>query len=83
MTADSDDDRTIEIPTDDIAEKLTEKLALRDVIKTLKNDDKKIIELRYYQHKTQSKTAEALGMTQVQVSRREKKILAELRLKMG
>ena len=83
LTADSDDDKALDIPTEDIAEKLTEKLALRDVIKTLCANDKKIIELRYYQHKTQTKTAEELGMTQVQISRREKKILTELRLKLG
>ena len=83
LTADSDDNKAIEIPTEDIAEKLTEKLALRDVIKTLEQGDKKIIELRYYQHKTQSKTAEELGMTQVQISRREKKILTLLRQKLS
>ncbi|MBR1730926.1 MAG: sigma-70 family RNA polymerase sigma factor [Ruminococcus sp.] len=83
LTADSDDERAVDIPTEDIAEKLTEKLALRDVIKTLEIGDRKIIELRYYQHKTQSKTAEALGMTQVQISRREKKILMLLRQKLG
>lgn len=83
LTADSDDERAVEIPTEDIAEKLTEKLALRDVIKTLSQEDKRIIELRYYRHKTQTKTAETLGMTQVQISRREKKILTELRRKLG
>ncbi|MCR5653294.1 MAG: sigma-70 family RNA polymerase sigma factor [Ruminococcus sp.] len=77
------DDREIEIPTEDIAEKLTEKLALRDVIKTLESGDKRIIELRYYQRKTQTKTAEELGMTQVQISRREKKILSLLRQKLS
>lgn len=83
LTADSDDERAVDIPTEDIAEKLTEKLALRDVIETLENDDKRIIELRYYQHKTQTKTAEVLGMTQVQISRREKKILTILRQKLS
>lgn len=83
LTADSDDERAVDIPTEDIAERLTEKLALRDVLKTLGEDDRRIIELRYYQHKTQTKTAEALGMTQVQISRREKKILGELRRKLG
>ena len=83
LTSDSDDEHAVDIPTEDIAEKLTEKLALRDVISTLDSGDKRIIELRYYQHKTQSKTAEALGMTQVQISRREKKILGFLRQKLG
>lgn len=35
--------------------------------------------MRYYQNKTQSQTAQALGMTQVQVSRREKKLLLTMR----
>lgn len=83
LTADNDDENALDIPTDDIADKLTEKLALRDVIKTLGQNDRRIIELRYYQFKTQSKTAEALGMTQVQISRREKKILTFLREKLG
>ena len=83
LTSDSETERPFDIPTDDIAEKLTEKLALRDVIRMLDNKDKKIIELRYYQHKTQSKTAEALGMTQVQISRREKKILLYMREKLS
>jgi len=83
LTADSDDERAVDIPTEDIADKLTEKLALRDVINTLEKGDKRIIELRYYQRKTQTKTAEELGMTQVQISRREKKILSLLRQKLG
>ena len=41
--------------------------------------DRKLIELRYYQGLTQVKTAEALGLSQVQVSRRERAILLEMR----
>ena len=41
--------------------------------------DRRLLELRYYQELTQLKTAEVLGMTQVQVSRREKKLLLYLR----
>ena len=41
--------------------------------------DRAIVRLRYYENKTQTQTAAALGMTQVQVSRREKKILGLLR----
>lgn len=73
----------LEIPCDDIADKLTEKLALRKAISELNSSDRKIIELRYYKHNTQQKTAEALGMTQVQISRREKKILLLMRDKLS
>jgi RNA polymerase sporulation-specific sigma factor len=41
--------------------------------------DRALIELRYFGGQTQTRTAERLGMTQVQVSRREKKILERLR----
>ena len=63
-------------------EEYTEKLSLRDALKELDQRDSKIINLRYYKHMTQSQVGEKLGMTQVQVSRREKKILGEIREKM-
>lgn len=78
-----DDDSGLDIPSDDISDKITEKLALRGIIKELSPQDRKIIELRYYLRRTQSKTAEELGMTQVQISRREKKILAQMRDKLS
>lgn len=73
----------IDLPTDDVTEKLTEKLALSEVISALENKDKKIIELRYFKYKTQSETAKELNMTQVQISRREKKILLFMREKLS
>ncbi len=79
---DDDENRQIDLPSDDIMDKLTEKLALRQVIKELDNEDKKIIELRYFRCKTQSETAKVLNMTQVQISRREKKILLFMRKKL-
>ena len=39
--------------------------------------------LRYFENKTQTETAKVLGMTQVQVSRREKKILMQLRTRLN
>lgn len=84
LTVDDQDDeyRQIDLPTDDIMDKLTEKLALRQIINQLDANDKKIIELRYFKYKTQSQTAEILNMTQVQISRREKKILTFMRQKL-
>ncbi len=78
-----DDNRQIDLPADDIMDKLTEKLALDEVLKLLNREDKKIIELRYFKYRTQCETAKALNMTQVQVSRREKKILLFLREKLA
>ena len=54
---------------------VSDKLALRQVLARLDNNDKQLIFLRYFQNKTQSETARSLGMSQVQVSRREKKLL--------
>ena len=80
---DNDENRQIDLPTDDIMEKITEKLALRQVIDQLEENDRKIIDLRYYKQKTQTETAKTLNMTQVQISRREKKILLYLRSRLS
>ena len=64
-------------------EKLAELLSLKQVVTELEPRDQKIIVLRYFRSHTQVETAAALGMTQVQVSRREKKILRELQLKLS
>ena len=71
------------MPTPDIQAEITERLSLNQALGTLDENDKKLIRLRYYQCKTQTETARLLGMTQVQVSRREKKILAVIREKMS
>ena len=58
---------------------MSDLISLRQVIGTLEERDRELILLRYFGEKTQTQTAERLGMTQVQVSRREKKILTMLR----
>lgn len=83
LTSQSEDgERVLDIPTLSIEDSLIEKLSLKDVLKTLDNSDKALITLRYFKHKTQVETAKALGLTQVQVSRKEKKILGYLRQKL-
>lgn len=82
-TDDEEDIKELDLPCDDEVEMLTEKLALKQVISQLDTTDKKIIELRYYKHQTQTQTAKILNMTQVQVSRREKKILMFMRQKLS
>lgn len=54
-------------------------LALRQVLELMEPRDRELIYLRYYKGQTQSAAAKKLGMTQVQVSRREKKLLAFMR----
>lgn len=60
-------------------EKLNDRIALGQVIARLPKDWQKIITLRYYRNMTQQQVADALGLSQVKVSREEKKILASLR----
>ena len=67
---------------EDESEQVVDKLTLRETIESLDEKDKKIILLRYFQDKTQTDIAKELGISQVQVSRLEKKILAKLREKM-
>ena len=59
------------------------KLCIQELINELNDREKRIIILRYYKGKTQSEVAEKLGITQVQVSRIEKKILLDLRRKIS
>jgi len=71
-----------DIKVDSPEELLSDKLALREVLKELDEKDRNLLILRYYKNKTQTEVAEMLGMTQVQVSRREKKLLLQLREKL-
>ena len=63
-------------------ETITNKLAIGQLIKDLKDREKEIILLRYYKEKTQTQVAKILGISQVQVSRLERKILENMRRKM-
>ncbi|MBO4472211.1 MAG: sigma-70 family RNA polymerase sigma factor [Clostridia bacterium] len=56
---------------------------LKEYIDKLDEREKKIILLRYYRDKTQSEVAQILGISQVQVSRLESKILAGLKEKLS
>lgn len=85
LTADYDEDGNpqLDVPVDDIQEEISERLSLEQAVQTLEENDRRIINLRYYQNKTQVQTAKLLNMTQVQVSRRERKILSIIREKMS
>lgn len=61
---------------------IVNKIAIKTLIEGLDEKSKKIIMLRYYRGKTQSQVAELLGVTQVQVSRLEKKILSSMKHKL-
>lgn len=61
---------------------LVNKLALRELIKELSAREKQVIIMRYYLDKTQSEIAKELGVSQVQVSRIENKVLNEMKNKL-
>lgn len=84
-TGSSDDDRTLVdkiTNEEDEQTKITDKLALKELIGRLGEREKQIILLRFYKDKTQSQVAKVLGITQVQVSRIEKKILSSMKEKL-
>ena len=60
-----------------------DKLTLEEAIRGLHERERLILYLRYYKDQTQSEVAERLGISQVQVSRLEKKILYEMKRKMN
>ena len=83
LTAGEDDGGgQIDIPVESPEEEISSRLSLIQVMETLNENDRNLINMRYFEHLTQTKTAKALGMTQVQVSRRERKILLSLRQKL-
>ena len=67
----------------DEASVLTNKLCIQQAIDNLKDNEKQIILLRYYKGKTQTEIAKIMGITQVQVSRIEKRVLENMRVKLA
>lgn len=80
LTVDDENGRAeLDIPTDSPEEEISEKLTLEAVISSLEEKERRLIELRYFKGLTQVKAAKELGMSQVQVSRKEKAILLKMR----
>lgn len=67
----------------DNSKSFIDKIALKEIIRELGERDKKIILMRYFYDKTQSEIAKKLGISQVQVSRLENKILENLKSKLS
>ena len=65
--------------TEGMEEGVVEKLALRGAIESLPDREKQVIFLRYYKNLTQDKAAKVLGVSQVQVSRIERRAMERLR----
>ena len=68
--------------TRDENESMLNRCALREVFAKLNEKEQTIIRMRYFEERTQTEVAERLGISQVQVSRLEKKILLAMREKM-
>lgn len=62
-------------------EKILDGIVLKQLLETLQADERKLIYLRYFAEKTQTDVGEILGISQVQVSRMEKRIIENLRSK--
>ncbi len=78
LTSEEGENQT-DIPVPSPDERLSERLDLHNALSALEENERKIIDLRYYKGLTQTVTAEKLGLSQVQVSRKEKAILIKLR----
>lgn len=78
LTGDDENNET-DIPVDAPEEKITDHLALQQILKALPEEDQRLIYYRYFKNQTQTETAKRLGTTQVQISRREKRLLLRLR----
>lgn len=77
-----DDEHQMDIPVDSPEEEIADKIGLEEVMQNLPEQDRLLIQLRFYGNRTQSDTAKILHTTQVQVSRRERKILQWMRLRL-
>ncbi len=76
---DEDGSSQMDLPIQSDEERINDKIYVDTLLKGLSEEEQTLIKLRYYMYRTQSETARIMNMTQVQVSRNEKRILAKLR----
>ncbi len=80
LTPISDDGASeFDIPEESCEETVSDLISLKAVLLTLKQEDRTLIYLRFFKNKTQSETAKIMGTTQVQISRKERKILSAMK----
>lgn len=80
LTPDSDEGGgEMDIPVASPEEELADRIGLAKVLRDLPQEERRLIELRFFGGHTQSETAQILHTTQVQVSRRERRILKTMR----
>lgn len=77
--SDKKEEQQIDVHAKESDLSLSDRIAIKDAILSLEKNDRSLIYFRYFCGDTQTQTAKKLNMTQVQVSRREKKILQSLK----
>ena len=65
--------------TEEYSQEIVDHLSLMQMLERLEPEEQRLIQLRYFEDKTQSETGKLLGISQVQVSRQEKRILEKLK----
>lgn len=65
--------------TEEYSQDIVDRLTISQMLEKLEKNERRLIELRYFEDRTQSETGKELGISQVQVSRQEKKILEKLK----
>ena len=81
ISDDESNECQIDLPVPSPEDELSDSLFIDGLMSALSETDRELIELRYFKGLTQSRVAQLLGMTQVQVSRREKALLLAMRSK--
>ncbi|MCQ2450659.1 MAG: sigma-70 family RNA polymerase sigma factor [Clostridia bacterium] len=76
---DGDGEKTMEIPDESREELIADRITVQMALKKLPRQEQELIKCRYFAALTQTETAKKLSMSQVQVSRTEKKVLSKLR----
>ncbi len=76
---DEDGNREIDLPDEDTTDLVTERIYITEALSKLDEIERRLMIYRYFNYFTQSKTAQLLNMSQVQVSRIEKRVLKKLR----
>ncbi len=80
--SDEEGGREFDIPQESCEERLADLLSLKTTLAALEKEERMLIYLRFFKNKTQSETAKELGTTQVQISRKERRLLSKMRMMM-
>lgn len=64
-------------------ERISNRIVLQELLESMEETEQQLIRLRYFENKTQTQVAEIMGISQVQVSRQEKKVLLKMRKLLG